>query len=299
MANKKIVVLAGAGGNLGYKIASHLLSDPHVQLHCLVSRESEKTNLLKQKGATLFITDYSSPARLKEAFDGAFSVVSALQGGKEVIIDRQLELYKAAAGAGASRFIPSDFSFDFFNLPYGDNWFLDLRKQFAHTASGLGLATPLIHVLNGCFMDESVLFGFLGAFDLKNATATYWGDGKTPMDLTTYEDTAKFTAAACTTDMVLPTKLYIAGDCKNFHQIVSLLETERGTKVTVTTKGSLQDLDREIGKRIKENPENVFAFIPLMYYRAMLSGKGKLGSLSNSLFAHIQPTSLASYLNQM
>jgi hypothetical protein len=43
----------------------------------------------------------------------------------------------------------------------------------------------------------------------------------------------------------------------------------------------------------------MFAWLPLMYWRAMLNGKGKLGPLMNSKFPAIHPIGVRAYVKQM
>lgn len=298
MDRKKVIVLAGATGRLGNMIAHHLLELPEVGLHCVVRSASEKTDALKEAGAKIFTVDFSALDEAKNAFQGAQTVVSALRGGEDVIVGVQLELYKAAMAAGARTFIPSDFSSDIFSIDYGDNWFIDLRKKFTEQANALNGSTRLVHVLNGCFLDRDVLFGFLGAFDLKDKRACYWGSGDVPMDFTTYDDAARYTALAAATDQELPRKFNIAGDQMNFHQLVGAVQKETGVSFEAVRLGSLEDLDATITQRMKENPNNPLAFIPLMYYRFMLNGKGKLDELGNSMFPEVHPTTVHEYVRE-
>ena len=54
-----------------------------------------------------------------------------------------------------------------------------------------------MHLHIGCFMDRGELFGFLGLWDKTTRTLGHWGDAASAeLDLTTWEDTAEFTAEA-------------------------------------------------------------------------------------------------------
>jgi hypothetical protein len=66
-------------------------------------------------------------------------------------------------------------------------------------------------VLQGLFTDPYVLGG-LGVFDREKRIIRYWGDGRTPIDWTTREDTARFTAAAALDERKVPERLFVSGD---------------------------------------------------------------------------------------
>jgi len=58
------------------------------------------------------------------------------------------------------------------------------------------------------------------------------------------------------------------------------------------------DLDAEIASRQRADPQNIFAYLPLMYWRAMLNGKGKLGQLVNSRYPQIRPLTVREYVKR-
>lgn len=300
--DKKIVLLAGASGSLGGLIARALLEKPGVTLRCLARPGSEgKLAPLAAKGAEVVQGDLGpgGEAALAKAAQGVWAVVSAVQGGPDVIVDGQLRLLRAALGARARRFILSDYSFDLFNLAEGDNINSDWRRRFAREAEQEAKgAIEVVHVLNGAFLDKKVLFGFMGMFDLGAGVARVWGDGGQKMDFTTYEDTARYTAEAAVDPEKLPSKLNVAGDSLTFHELVRAYEETSGKKITVQRQGSLDELAAETARRQRENPANMYAYLPLMYYRAMLNGKGKLGALANGRYPHIKPTTVREYVKR-
>jgi hypothetical protein len=66
---------------------------------------------------------------LTETLEGASTVVSALQGLRDVILDGQGALLNAAVAAKVLRFIPSDFALDFAKTAPGSNRNLDLSTR--------------------------------------------------------------------------------------------------------------------------------------------------------------------------
>lgn len=295
-SHPQTILVVGASGHLGGLIAHALLAKPGVAVRCAVRPGSrDKASALGQAGAQLVEIDLADPEALKRASDGVTAVVSALQGGPDIVIDAQMKLLQAARAAGASRFIPSDFSLDFFGLGEGENLNSDWRRAFARAADAERGAVSLVHVLNGCFLDRGVLFGFLGAIDLAAGKANLWGDGNTPMNFTTIADTALFAAEAATASDA-PSRFNVAGDTLDFHGLLRAYRAGAGRDLAVDRRGSLADLDAEIAARLAAEPKNFRAWLPLMYWRGMLNGKGQLGPLVNDHFPQIRPTTVEEYV---
>ena len=179
----KTVLLVGATGNLGGLIGRELL------------KRGARLRLLVRPGSRSKVpADLAPAAEIVEegqtAFQGVFSVVSAVQGGPETIVDAQLRFLRAARHAGARRFIASDYSMNLFTVPGGANVSSDHRREFGRRADDERGDVEVVHVLNGAFLDRRVLFGFLGAVNLQKREAYGWGDGHAEMQFTTYDDTA-------------------------------------------------------------------------------------------------------------
>ena len=135
---------------------------------------------------------------------GASTVISAIQGGPDIIIDGQTQLLRAARDAGVNRFIPSDYSLDLFKVKPGHIPTSEWRRQFALVADAERGKVEVVHVLNGGFLDRGVMFGFIRVIDIEKQTAFVWGDGKRPMDWTTYADTARYTVEVAVDERPVP-----------------------------------------------------------------------------------------------
>jgi len=105
------VLLAGATGMLGNRIAAHLLDQPDVSLRLLLrasaradADKAQTVDALVARGAVVATGDVTDPASLDAATTGVEVVVSALQGGPDIIVDGQVALAQArlATGPGAS-----------------------------------------------------------------------------------------------------------------------------------------------------------------------------------------------------
>lgn len=291
----KLVVVAGATGKLGRLVIEALVKDPAARVRALV-RDAKKPEAAALAGprVEVFELDATSPdvERRAKAVEGAWAVVSTLQGGPDIIIDAQLALLRAAKAAGARRFIPSDYSYDLFGLEPGINVNSDWRRTFAERARAEAAPVEVVHVLQGIFADAYVL-GFLGMLDGQTATLRYWGDGTTPIDWTTWEDTARFTAAAALDERNVPEKLYVSGDRKDVFAFAETWESVHGKKLTRERLGSLDDLAAETKRRFETEPANMFAWLPLMYARGVFGGRAVLGPSQNALYPNIVPETLS------
>lgn len=296
-ANKdKLVVVAGATGKLGRLVIEELLARPGVRVRALV-RDLGKPEAvaLAERGVETFALDVATAtdAQRQAAVSGAFAVVSAVQGGPDVIIDAQLALLRAAKAAGARRFLPSDYSFDLFGLPEGVNVNSDWRRALAVRAEPeASEGFEVVHLMQGIFADRFVL-GFLGLLDGERGVVRYWGDGTTPIDWTTWEDTARYIAAAALDDRSVPTRLYVAGDRMDVLTFAKTWEAAKGQALQLERLGSLDDLRSEVQRQLTTQPGNMYAWLPLMYARGMYEGQAVHPAKHNERWPEIVPETVA------
>ena len=287
MTENTTVLVAGATGMLGGRIASELLSLPQVDLRILVragSRyDNKKTAQLQRlvaRGATIVDGDLSAPTTLKAATTGVDVVVSAVQGGRDIIVDGQIALAEAAAGSGARRILPSDFALDIFKSPPGEHAYFDLRREADEAIAATGLEH--VHVLSGAFMD-----GFVNAFfDHRTRTATFWGAGTETFDATTVDDTARY-AARAVLDTGLPSgKLAVAAEQLSFHRMVTAVEAATAHPYARNSLGTIDDLREAVANTRRHDPA---AAVMLVYLLFMLTGQTALDDLQNQRYPDIAP----------
>jgi nucleoside-diphosphate-sugar epimerase len=154
------------------------------------------------------------------------------------------------------------------------------------------LPFEVVHLMQGIFADRFVL-GFLGLLDDERRVVRYWGDGKTPIDWTTWEDTARFIAAAALDDREVPSHLYVRGDRMDVLTFAETWEATKGEALTLERLGSLDDLRQEVQRRLTEQPKNMFAWLPLMYARGMFEGQALLGERHNARWPEIAADTVA------
>lgn len=215
-----IIVVAGARGNLGRLLSDALLSRAQaegraIEVRGLVRKRDQLPDIPEgsEPGLTIIPVDYSDEDELRRATEGAYTVVSVLQGVEDVIVGVQTRLLQAAIANGARRFIPSDFALDIEQIPQGANRNFDIRRRFHADAARIiqqsGSGIELTSIYQGAFTD------LLGSgwilFDYKKQRITYFGSPDTVTEYTTWRNTAQFTAAVALDERPTPRNLYIAG----------------------------------------------------------------------------------------
>jgi len=290
------VLLAGATGMLGNRIAPHLLDQSDVEVRLLLrsaapaeAGKAEAVSALVARGASVVTGDVTEPASLDAATAGVDVVVSALQGGPEIILDGQVALARAAAGNGVRRFLPSDFAIDLFAAPQGAPQF-DMRRRADSAIDALPM--QVVHVLNGGFMDLMLDPGTPGLIDLDKGTAMLWGTGDEPFDLTTVDDTARFTARVATDPADLSGVRYLSGDRTTFDTIIGETERITGTTLTRNVLGSADDL-----RRITAGADDPWSVVPQWYFLSMLT-VAPFPINENDRYPDAHPTGLHDYLVQ-
>ncbi|HEX5598285.1 MAG TPA: NmrA family NAD(P)-binding protein [Micromonosporaceae bacterium] len=292
------VFVAGATGNLGSRIVEELRREK-LRVRALIRPETsrgEKARALAEQGVEIVEGSLvDSIEHLARAMEGAEVVISAVQGGEDVVVQGQANLLRAAEKADVPRLIPSDFAIDLFRLDPGDNLFLDHRR-LAHNAFA-GSPVQVTSVLNGAFT-EVMTAPFLEIVDWEAGTFSYWGDGEQPCDFTTVADTAAYTVAAALDPATAGRPVRVAGDVLTMKEFHAALERGTGRRLRIQQRGSVEDLSVEL-KRRQATAINPMEYVALQYTLAMVSGKAKLDPLDNDRFPAVQPTSVMDFARQL
>jgi nucleoside-diphosphate-sugar epimerase len=286
-----IIVLAGAAGDLGTRIANALIARG-ATVRALVRPDVSAADRarLTALGLTLETADPTDVASLAPAMIGAACVVSALNGLHEVIVGRQSVLLNAAVKAGVPRFIPSDYSEDFTKTRPGDNRNLDLRRKFMDLADRASIRVTSI--LNGAFMD--MLGAEMPIIQPKINRVLYWINADQALDFTTKDDVAAYTAAAALDDTT-PRFLRIAGETLTARDLARVMGDVTQTRYGTLWAGSLGMLSFMISmaQRFAPEPGVTFpAWQGMQYMRDMFSGRGKLTPLDNDRYPELRWTSV-------
>ena len=290
-----IIVLAGATGDLGFRIAQSLLNRGAV-VRALVRPGNTKPEVtsLRDLGAEIIEVDFNSVTALTKACAGAACVVSAVSGLRDVIVNGQKRLLDAAVAAGVSRFIPSDYSIDYTKLPKGSNRNLDLRREFNQRLDQAPIQATSI--LNGMFTDLLTGQAPVVLFGLKRVL--YYGDADQPLDFTTTANTAEFTAAAAL-DPTTPRYLRVAGEVASIRGLQKAASEATGEPFKLLRVGPLGVLGAmiKVTKALMPASDDVFPpWQGMQYLHNMFTGRPKLAPLDNARYADIRWTSVREVL---
>ncbi|MCI1189406.1 NmrA family NAD(P)-binding protein [Hymenobacter sp. DH14] len=283
------IVVAGATGDLGFRIAQALLQRG-ATVRALVRPGNHKpaATALQDLGAEMVEVDFNSVTALTKACAGAACVVSALSGLREVIVDTQKRLLDAAVAASVPRFIPSDFCIDYTHLPAGSNRNLDLRREFNQRLDQAPIQATSI--LNGMFTDLLTGQAPVVLFGLKRVL--YYGSTDQPLDFTTIANTAEFTAAAAL-DPTTPRYLRVAGEVATVRGLQKAATEATGQAFGLLRVGGLWVLGTLINvtKALMPSSDDVFPpWQGMQYLHNMFTGLPKLNPLDNSRYPEIRWT---------
>ena len=292
---KKIIIIAGATGNLGGKIVKALLTkDVEVRAIVRLQTDEKKIIALQQKGVKVFQVDTGNQSEISKHCAGAHCFISALAGLKETIIDTQKIFLDAAIEANVQRFIPSDYSSDFTNLKVGQNRNLDLRRKFHEYLDKKPIKATTI--FNGPFMDLLTTDMPLILFKVKRILC--WGNPDQILEFTTTENVAQFTAAAAI-DEDTPRYLRIAGDKLSCNDFVKLLTELTSKKYKIIRPGGIGLLNFLIKMTRFFSPlKNKLypAWQGMQYMRDIMEGRIIFQKYDNDRYLNMKWTSVKEFL---
>lgn len=292
---RKIIVVAGATGNLGGKIVKALLAKD-VEVRAIVRLETDikKIKELEQKGVKVFQVDTNNKTEISKHCLGAHCFVSALAGLRETVIDTQKIFLDAAVEANVQRFIPSDYSSDFANLKEGQNRNLDFRRKFHEYLDKTPIKATTI--FNGPFMD--LLTTDMPLILFKQKWILCWGNANQILEFTTTDNVAEFTAAAAVDDNT-PRYLRIAGDKLSCNDFVKLLTELTRKQYKLFRPGGIRLLNFliKMTKFFSPSEKELYpAWQGMQYMRDLMEGRIVFQKYDNDRYAHIKWTSVKEFL---
>ncbi|SHL85417.1 NmrA family NAD(P)-binding protein [Flavobacterium xinjiangense] len=292
---KKIILVAGATGNLGLRIVKALVNkDAEIRIVVRSNSAIEKIKELENLGVKIYKVSSWNLEELKTSCVGVSCVVSALAGLSEVVIDAQKVLLDAANIAGVPRFIPSDYSLDFTKFSYGENRNLDLRREFHEYLDKTSISATSI--FNGAFTE--LLIDEMPMILFKQKMILYWGNKDYKLGFTTMDNTAEFTAKVAL-DSNTPRYLRIAGDLISPREVKVVVSQVTGQKFGLFRPGgqSLLAIIIKIARKLAPGEKELYpAWQGMQYMHNMIDERSKIAKLDNSRYTEIHWTTVKDFL---
>ena len=292
---KKIILVAGATGNLGLRIVKALVNkDAEIIVVVRSNSDIEKIKVLENLGVKIYKVNSWNLEELKTSCVGVSCVVSALAGLREVVVDAQKILLDAAIAAGVPRFIPSDYSLDFTKFSYGENRNLDLRREFHEYLDKTSITATSI--FNGAFTE--LLIDEMPMILFKQKIILYWGNKDYKLAFTTMDNTAEFTAKVAL-DSNTPRYLRIAGDLISPRELKVITSQVTGQKFRLFRPGGkkLLAVIIKITRRLAPGKKELYpAWQGMQYMHNMIDKRSKIAKLDINRYPEIQWTTVKDFL---
>jgi nucleoside-diphosphate-sugar epimerase len=311
MQQSKIpILIVGANGNLGKLLTKHCLSHPNIQVNILIrNRDISKSQVeqVESQGGRVIIADLLKPDTLRDCCKNIHTVVSCVMGTDQIIINGQLSLIDEAIRCGVTRFIPSDYSYDYTKVPEGIHILTDQRKRIRRELENRK-EIKSIHFMLGIYMET-----YIFTMNYMGGKVLYWGDNPNQkIDMMTYDDTARFLTEALA-DPERTGDLRITADQLSSREIADIYSRVVGKSCECERLGSFDDIMNRIQNakkkvtNMQDQPmitkaedflqnETIFDTFLLPYQLFMFKGTSKLDSLNNNEFPQIKPMRFEEFL---
>jgi len=291
--NSKInILIVGATGLLGSLITKYSLTTPNLIVNVLIRDPQKNKELIDQvekAGGRVLQGDITNPESLKGVTKGMHTIIFSLpMMGEKINIDGQLALIKDAVENGVERIVPSVFTANFANFsPEEIAQFPIITNKLQVQEQLKKIPIKTLTISTGIFPET-----FFGSIQDKDFG--YWGDVNHRFDFTTYDDTAKFTAAAVSRKDLTGDLVYVSNDL-TFNELADIYNRVRGTNVRSKYLGSLEDLRREAEELEKQGDENAFM---MKFFTFSFDNRSKFEKVYNSEFPEVKRTSMEEYFRE-
>jgi len=294
---EKIILVAGATGNLGQRIVKALVNrGAEIRVVVRASSDKEKVKSLENLGAKIYKLNEWSVEELRTPCANVSCVVSVLAGLRETVIDAQKILLYAAIVSNVPRFIPSDYSLDFTKFSIGENRNLDWRREFHQYLDKSPISATSI--FNGAFTE--LLTNEMPMIFSNKKMILYWGKADHKWGFTTLDNTAAYTANVAL-DSSTPRYLRIAGDLISPSEVREVMIKIVGKRFRLVSPGGKRLLGTIIKITRKMSPgENELypAWQGMQYMHNMIDERSKIDKLDNSRYPEVQWTTVEDVLSK-
>lgn len=292
MAESKInVLIVGATGSLGHYVTRECLKRPELRVSTLVldvNKDQCLCDEVSKAGGKCIQADLTKPETFKDCCKGIHTVISTVMGNDEVMLKGQCNLLDDAIKNNVKRFVPSDFTFDIWNLKQGDNYFIDQRLKFRQILESKSNQIKGLHFTHGIFMETYFWLVDKWGFN-------YWGDINNKIDLTATEDVGKFVAAAVSRGNRFG-DVKIVGQELSIKQILEIYNLVSGSNTEPKCLGSVEDLKKRITEL--KGGKDLLDLVHCELLLPVYDGRAKIKNPMNSEFPEVKTLNLDIFLKQ-
>ncbi|KAK0642494.1 hypothetical protein DIS24_g8961, partial [Lasiodiplodia hormozganensis] len=246
----KTIAIAGIGSKLARCVAQELLRNPEVRLRGSCRDASKLPSFLTDApNVSLVQTGVYDVEALRPFVRGCDVIICCYATFDEVMTKGQEVLIDLCEEEGVPRYIASDYTVEYTRLNWGDVPQKDSAKLVKAYLDAKRKVKG-VHILIVLFMET-----FWSAFDCwdpEKRKLRFWGEGHETWDVMTYRTTAQYVAAAALDEKAVGI-LRLLGDRRSMVDIARDIEAVYGVKVSLESRGSLQDLYKIIEEEGHQN----------------------------------------------
>jgi hypothetical protein len=282
------ILIVGATGNLGSLITKECLDRPELIVHTLVFDKNQDKCLcdeVTKAGGKCIQADITKPETFKGVTKGMHTVISTVLGSEDVFFKGQLNLLHDCIENGVKRFIPSTFTIDVWDLPFGEHKFIDnlltLRKRIDESN------VRGVYVSHGIFMETYFWF-------IKKYGFFYFGDINQKINLTSQENVAEIVSVVvCNPDRVGDVKIF--ADEMSTKQLLDLYNTITNQKLDAKCLGSLNDLKN---KKWEKSQQDFGMELLCGFLLPVFDGRGRIKDSNNDEFGEVKMLRVEEFLKR-
>lgn len=196
------VSIAGVTSKFAQFIIAELLAKPNVTIHGIARDPSKVAEKISSNPKVkIFQASGDETDKLRAAVRGTSICICCYFGGDNVMVDGQKTLIDACIAESVPRYLASEWSFDYRGFKLGDVPHKDFEIHVANYLEEKAKQIRGVHVLCGAFT-EVIFSPFLHVYDGKALTWKTWGSGNEKLEVTSWLDAAKYTAAIAVDDQM-------------------------------------------------------------------------------------------------
>ncbi|KAH8422566.1 NmrA-like family protein [Aspergillus melleus] len=290
------VGIAGITGKFAKRLVSHLLkrTDVTIRGYCRDPSRVPETISSSPK-VTLIQGDAFNKDAITTFAKSCDVIVCCYLGDDKLMVDGQKKLIDACDECDVPRYVASDWALDYTKLKLGELFPKDPMihvKAYLETKKVQG-----VHILIGGFM-EPIFSPFFNIYDPQSHTFRFWGSGEEVMEGTTYDNAAEFTAAVTVDEKAVGVLKFLGGRA-TIKEIAASFEKVYGTKPSLESRGSLEDLYKTMHEKREKNPMDIYSYMSLFFYYYWVNGQTLLGTdLDNERYEEVKPVSWEDFMAQ-